>query len=346
MINADARVGDTVSDIYDKVSDKSDENIEHLKQKHDFKILVVQRLNIELADAVESENILDHNGAGEYAEEPAYNKSYYGDQRVSPRMAVNDCFLAQTFRPRGSDAVERKSLRHGSADITGHTAQGCESHRDQRQTHIIKFVKKRAGAGIVSAGGSHTGNGEPAEDRCKDPDEDYAYDKRRNTVTDYRCDLNCRVALASAVNCAEDTERDRDPESENGCENIDENGVFHRFDYNVFCVSRILIAVTEITLKDPVVLPVDGHDAYPAEVTDENVPVGSEFVSLLFDKLFKFRSAVYHMLVRVLLLFCLGASSVERDHCINKIHQQREYQHDNEHITESFKYIFAHTQLP
>ena len=57
-------------------------------------------------------------------------------------------------------------------------------------------------------------------------------------------------------------------------------------------------------------------------------------------------AAVWHMLVCVFLLFSLCASSVKRDHCIYKIHQQRKDKHNDEHITESFKYIFAHTKLP
>ena len=198
-------------------------------------------------------------------------------------MTVNDRFFAQTFRSRGSYAVKRKSLSHGSADITRHTAERGERHRDKRQAHIIKLVKKRSCSGIVRAGGSHTGNGEPAEHCCKNPDKNYTYNKRRNTVTDYRGYLYRRVTLASAVNGTENTERNGYSERKYRCKNVYKYGVLHRLYKNVLGRSRILITVTEIALKNAVVMTVYRRDAYPAEITNENVLVGSEFFPLLLN---------------------------------------------------------------
>ena len=75
----------------------------------------------------------------------------------------------------------------------------------------------------------HTRDGENAEDDRKEPNEKNRNNESRQRIADDRADLHADVPSAASVDGTEDPERNGDSECEDRREDVDENGVFHRF---------------------------------------------------------------------------------------------------------------------
>ena len=250
----------------------------------------------------------------------------------------NDLFL-QALGAGGTDAVHGQCFDHGCTDVTGHAAQRGEGHDDQRQGEVVHLIPELIPCRPVQTAGSlHTGNGEPTQNNRKQPDKDDRDDKGGQGVADDGTDLHSHVALTAAPDCTENTQRDGNTQTQNGCENIDKDGILHGLDQNLNNRLAELGGVAEVTLQQTIVSAVGvGIHTDPTQISFKLRTIRSVPMLPVLIPLFVVQTLVGGNFVTG--SFC---SLINRQHVVNHKQQEREDEEDKNNIQDSFNYIFAH----
>ena len=144
----------------------------------------------------------------------------------------------------------------------------------------------------------------------------------------------------------ENTKRNSNAKTQNSGKNVDKNSVLHRGFKNLNCRAVISIAITEISLKESLIIAIDRHSTYPAKVAHKNVLVRAKLVALFCQLLLIKLGGIRIVLQTCLICIDLYNRTVVRNHGVYKEHQKGENQRDNNHIAQSLKNVFSHGILP
>ena len=145
LIHADAGIHEAVDDIDQQVAEEGQSDIEHLQSQNNFIVIAVQCIDVGLTDTVQSEDVLDHEGTGENAQEPADNQGGDGQQRVAPGMGVDDNLLLEALGAGGADVVLVDGVQHGGSGLAGQIAHDPSLGGSQL------YAGKGIGDGLVCA---------------------------------------------------------------------------------------------------------------------------------------------------------------------------------------------------
>ena len=116
------------------------------------------------ADAVDGEQGLGNQGAGEQARQRAAHDGHQGDQGVAEGVVIDDLALAQALGPGGADIVGVEHFQHVGAGVAHQRAHGDDDQGDDGQHQMVGDVPELAPAvhqGVVAA--DHAGHVEPAQ---------------------------------------------------------------------------------------------------------------------------------------------------------------------------------------
>src|SRR5438552_9764328 len=130
------RIGDRVEDIREQAS-RDDHHGGHEEETEDHRvILVVERVEVESADAGPREHRLRDEGAAEEVAELETAQRDERDERVAQRVTQEDRALAQALGARGADVVLADDLENARARVATPGRRHPEPE-DQRGTDEV-----------------------------------------------------------------------------------------------------------------------------------------------------------------------------------------------------------------
>ena len=332
LVHAPARVYQTIADVDEQRAQQRNDGVEHLNRQHQLKVEVVQALPVELAHAVEGERILDNDRAGENRQEPADDRGDDRQQRVAPRVRIDDDLLAQALGARGADVIHAQRVDHRGTHIAGHAAQRAERHDDDRQRDVVEHIDKF----LPAVGVGHTGRfgaryGENAPEYTEQEHENQRNDVNRDAVAQHRDNLYGIVKLFALVHRAVNAQRNGDAQRGDGRENIDKNRILHRGADDLDDVLLVELRETEIALEQSVEFTLHiRNQAHPAGVTHQQRRVQTHFSTQFLVHGFVFGGLEIHFL-----RLQLRARRVGRNQIIQRVHQKRHDEENKRHISDT-----------
>ena len=253
-------------------------------------------------------------------------------------MGIDDHLFRQALGSRRADIVHAQRVDHRRADIARHAAQVGEGRHDQRQAHVVQLILERRKARERHTGGLHAANREDLQLHREKVNEDEADDVNRDAVTDDGDHLYGLIEFAVFPNRAENAQRNRDHQRQNGRENIEEDGVLQRRGDDVHHVLLVHRRVTEIALEYAVKIAVYGRvNAQPAQIADKDRIIQAESRAGLLVHLL--------ILVSSQLIsnrFKADRSRIARNQIVDEVHDERNDKKYDDHISHSFGNVFRH----
>ena len=262
-------------------------------------------------------------------------------------MGVDDYLFLYALGARRAYAVHRQRLYHGSADVSGHAAQRAECHNDEGQRHVVHPVPKPCHTGERASRSFLSGNGEPLQHDGKQEYEQNCRDERRHAVTDDAAHLHGGIPLGAFAHGAENAQRNGYAQRQNGCQNVDEQRVFHGFAQHVhYGTLHAGVAYAEVALQHTLKFAVEFGYSQPVGPPPDDVYLVAVFVNvaqlqaIALIKPFQPFGIVFE---GFLLGVGKGSCPVEGNKIVYAIHQKGQYNKYHQDVKQSFYYISSHS---